>query len=74
MGFAQLSGRIAGQYDSAGWSLRTERLAFVNEQGLTWPGGNVRVQVGYASAQHPGRTEVQAEQRRFDDGSHGGAA
>ncbi len=62
MGFAQLSGRIAGQHESAGWSLRTERLAFVNEQGLTWPGGNVRVQVAEASGQHPGRTQVQAEQ------------
>ena len=62
LGLAQLSGRIAGQHDKAGWSLRTERLAFVNEQGLVWPGGNVRVQVGQASGQHPGRTEVQAEQ------------
>ena len=41
MGFAQLSGRIAGQHDSAGWSVSTERLAFVNEQGLAWPGGRV---------------------------------
>ena len=62
MGFTQLSGRIAGQHDSAGWSVSTERLAFVNEQGLAWPGGNVRVQVGYATGQHPGRTQVQAEQ------------
>lgn len=62
MGFERLSGRISGQHDATGWSLATEQLAFVSEQGLVWPGGNVRMQYSHPNAQHAGRGELTGEQ------------
>ena len=44
LGFAQISGRVSGQQDANGWSLATRQLAFVSDQGLVWPGGNVSAQ------------------------------
>ena len=61
MGFGQLSGRISGKQDASGWSLATEQLAFVSEQGLVWPGGNVRMQVSHASGQQAARGQLQGE-------------
>jgi uncharacterized protein (TIGR02099 family) len=62
MGFERLSGRVSGQHDSSGWSLNTEKLAFISDQGLVWPGGNLRVQHQLASGAHEARGELQGEQ------------
>ena len=44
LGFHQISGRVSGHYGERDWSVTTQQLAFVSEQGLTWPGGNVSVE------------------------------
>ena len=61
MGFAQLSGRIAGRHDPLGWSLSTEQLAFVSEDGLVWPGGNLRMEVLHAQGSQSARGQLQGE-------------
>jgi len=61
MAFGQLSGRISGQHGPAGWSLATEQLAFVSDEGLTWPGGNVRLDISHASGAQSARGQLQGE-------------
>ena len=61
LGLAQLSGRLAGQSHAQGWRLSTRDLAFVTEQGLTWPGGNVSVQLTHANGQQPEKGEVMGD-------------
>ena len=61
LGFTQLSGRVAGQSDALGWRVSTRDLAFVSEQGLTWPGGNVSVQLTHARGKQPERGEIQGD-------------
>ena len=61
MGFEALSGRIGGRHDSSGWSLATEQLAFVSEQGLVWPGGNLRMDVSHAQGRQVARGQLQGE-------------
>ena len=61
LGFTQLSGRLAGQSNALGWRLSTRDLAFVSEQGLTWPGGNVSVQLTHAIGKQPEKGEIQGD-------------
>ncbi len=61
LGFTQLSGRLAGQSSPRGWSLSTHELAFVSDQGLTWPGGNVSLQLTHASAKQPEQGEIKGD-------------
>jgi hypothetical protein len=41
LGFERLSGRLAGRVHPLGFEVSTQHLAFVSDQGLAWPGGNV---------------------------------
>lgn len=61
MGFSQISGRLSGQHNAAGWSVATEQLSFVSDRGLVWPGGNVRMQVSRGSPQQPAKGQLQGE-------------
>jgi uncharacterized protein (TIGR02099 family) len=61
LGFAQLSGRLAGQSNALGWRVSTRDLAFVSEQGLTWPGGNVSVQLTHANAKQAEKGEIKGD-------------
>jgi len=38
-----LRGRLSGRHDDEGFEFQTEDLHFVTRDGLTWPGGNVRL-------------------------------
>lgn len=49
LGFEKISGRVSGRQGAHDWSVATQQLAFVSDQGLTWPGGNLSVQ--YSQAQ-----------------------
>lgn len=62
LAFAQISGRVSGQQSTTGWSLATRQLAFVSEQGLVWPGGNLSVQFHQAQAGQAAKGEVQGDQ------------
>ena len=62
LGFAQISGRVSGHQGPKDWSVNTQQLAFVSDQGLTWPGGNVAVQVSQAQPGQPARGQLQGEQ------------
>ncbi|MEN9889334.1 MAG: hypothetical protein RL559_1371 [Pseudomonadota bacterium] len=61
LGFAALSGRFSGQHDAQGWSLGTQNLAFLSDQGLSWPGGNVSVQHTLAKGAQASSTTMQGE-------------
>ena len=61
LGFSQLSGRVAGQANALGWRVSTRDLAFVSEQGLTWPGGNVSVQLTHANGKQPEKGDIQGD-------------
>lgn len=61
MGFAQISGRIAGRHDQTGWSVSTEQLAFVSDKGLAWPGGNLRMEVNHPQGRQSARGQLQGE-------------
>jgi len=62
LGFAQISGRVSGQQNANGWSLATRQLAFVSDQGLVWPGGNVSAQYRQGFGNTSGKGEVHGEQ------------
>ena len=61
LGFAQISGRVSGHQGPNDWAVNTQQLAFVSDQGLTWPGGNVALQVSPPQAGQPGRGQLQGE-------------
>ena len=61
LGFASLSGRLAGKLQADGWSLSTRDLAFVSQQGLTWPGGNVAIRFSPASGTRAEKGEVSGD-------------
>lgn len=61
LGFQQISGRVSGHSSERDWALATQQLAFVSDQGLSWPGGNVAVQYQYGQAGQPARGKLQAE-------------
>jgi len=62
LGFAQISGRVSGHQGTKDWSVKTQQLAFVSDQGLTWPGGNVSVQYNLAQAGQPAKGQLQGKQ------------
>lgn len=62
LSFQQISGRVAGHQSERDWSVSTQQLAFVSDQGLTWPGGNVSVQYSQAHGNQPAKGQVQGEQ------------
>ena len=62
LGFSQISGRVSGQQSATAWSLATKQVAFVSDQGLRWPGGNVSAQYRLARGGQPPKGEVQGDQ------------
>ena len=61
LAFDAFSGRLSGQQNALGWSLATQNLAFLSEQGLRWPGGNLAVQHSFAKGAQAATTAVQGE-------------
>ena len=62
LGFEQISGRVSGHQGEHDWSVNTQQLAFVSDQGLTWPGGNVSIKYSQARGSQPAKGLVQGEQ------------
>ncbi|MFM8865980.1 MAG: YhdP family protein, partial [Limnohabitans sp.] len=61
LGFEKISGRVSGRQGLHDWSVATEQLAFVSDQGLTWPGGNLAVQYNEAQGKTPARGRLQGD-------------
>ncbi|MFM7024755.1 MAG: YhdP family protein [Limnohabitans sp.] len=62
LGFHQISGRVSGRYGERDWSITTQQLAFVSDQGLTWPGGNASVEYRPEQGGRPASGKLQGEQ------------
>ncbi len=62
LGFEKISGRVSGRYSPQDWSVATQQLAFVSDQGLTWPGGNLSVQYTPAQGKAPAKGKLQGAQ------------
>lgn len=58
----ELSGRLAGKRLPGGFELATQGLQFETEDGLRWPGGNVRLSYAEGGGAVPARGELQADQ------------
>ena len=50
LALASVQGRLGGQKRSDGWEFSTQNLQFLTDDGLRWPGGNLRLQ--YSDARH----------------------
>ncbi len=61
LGFEKISGRISGRQSAHDWSVATQQLAFVSDQGLTWPGGNLSVQYRQAQGKAPAKGQLQGD-------------
>ena len=61
LGFHQISGRLSGRHSAEDWSVATQQLAFVSDQGLTWPGGNLSAQYSHARGRQQAQGKVQGE-------------
>jgi len=55
LGFDKISGRVSGRQGTHDWSVATQQLAFVSDRGLSWPGGNLSVQVSQAQGRTPAK-------------------
>ncbi len=62
LGFAQLSGRLGAKVNPLGFEVFTQKLAFVSDQGVAWPGGNVSLAYTEAEGQNKARGHLQADQ------------
>ena len=62
LGFERLSGRLAAKVNPLGFEVSTQQLAFVSDQGLVWPGGNVALSFKHPQGKSPARGELQADQ------------
>ncbi len=62
LGFEKISGRVSGRHGPHDWSVATQQLAFVSDQGLTWPGGNLSVQYSQAQGKTPAKGKLQGDQ------------
>ncbi len=62
LGFERLSGRLAAKVNPLGFAVSTQQLAFVSDQGLVWPGGNVALSFNHPQGKSPARGELQADQ------------
>jgi uncharacterized protein (TIGR02099 family) len=58
---ATLSGRLSGQFAPDVFELATRELAFDTQDGIRWPGGNLRLKQQQASAAKPQTGELQAD-------------
>jgi len=62
LGFESLSGRLAAKVSPLGFEVTTQQLAFVSDQGLVWPGGNVALSFNHPEGKNPARGQLQADQ------------
>ena len=62
MGFKSLSGRLGLEVHAEGFKAYTRELAFVSDQGLRWPGGNVALDVTHAQGTRWAKGQLKAEQ------------
>ena len=62
LGFERLSGRLAGRVHPLGFEVSTQHLAFVSDQGLAWPGGNVTLTYTHPQGNNPASGQLQADQ------------
>ena len=62
LGFSQLSGRLGAKVNALGFEVFTQKLAFVSDQGVAWPGGNVSLAYTYPEGQNKARGQLQADQ------------
>jgi uncharacterized protein (TIGR02099 family) len=62
LGFAQLSGRLGAKVNALGFEVFTQKLAFVSDQGVAWPGGNVSLAYTYPEGPNKARGQLQADQ------------
>jgi len=58
---ATVSGRLSGQFGPDVFELATRELAFDTQDGIRWPGGNLRLKQQQASAAKPRMGELQAD-------------
>lgn len=61
LGFEKISGRVSARQGTHDWSVATQQLAFVSDQGLRWPGGNLSVQVSRAQGKAPAKGRLQGD-------------
>ena len=59
--FTNVSGRLGARRVDGGYEVSTEALAFHTQDGLHWPGGNVRLGVYAGDARKPARGELNAD-------------
>jgi uncharacterized protein (TIGR02099 family) len=62
LSFERLSGRLGAKVNPLGFEFSTQQLAFVSDQGLAWPGGNVSVAFSRPQGKTPARGQLQADQ------------
>jgi uncharacterized protein (TIGR02099 family) len=62
LGFESLSGRLRAKVNALGFEVSTQQLAFVSDQGLAWPGGNVSLAFTHPQGKTPARGQLQADQ------------
>ncbi len=62
LGFQQISGRVTGHQSERDWAFSTRQLAFVTDQGLAWPGGNVSVRYSHPRDGQLAKGQLQGEQ------------
>lgn len=59
--FERLSGRLGVKVSPTGFDVSTQHLAFVSDQGLTWPGGNAALTYTHPKGKTPARGHLQAD-------------
>ena len=60
--FEHFSSRVGGKVHAKGFELFTRQLAFVDGQGLRWPGGNMALSYTHAQGQQPAKGRLEANQ------------
>ncbi|MEY4976667.1 MAG: hypothetical protein RIQ97_1862, partial [Pseudomonadota bacterium] len=61
LAFERLSGRLGAKVSPLGFEVSTQHLAFVSDQGLTWPGGNAALSYTHPQGKSPARGHLQAD-------------
>lgn len=56
-----IEGRLGGQWLEGGFEFYTQGLQFVTDDGLVWPGGNLRLQYIQAAGKAPAQGELRAD-------------
>ena len=56
-----IQGRLGGRRLEGGFEFQTQGLQFVTDDGLVWPGGNLRLQYTEATGKAPAQGELRAD-------------